>query len=98
MGTRQSASTLGNLKATLKQRSCYKLVIGNWGISSLPVKEHELVKKVKRYSLNVVGMTLYSWTIGANFCSGVEPAKFAQAGVGILGGHCWQVVLMNGSH
>jgi len=41
MRTAQSDSSL--LQATRNQQSCHKLVIGNWNITSLTGKEHELV-------------------------------------------------------
>jgi len=56
MGTAQSASTLGDLRATHKRQFRHKLGIGNWNISSLRGKEYELVDEVKRYSLDVVGV------------------------------------------
>jgi len=34
-----------------KQQSCHKLVVGNWNITSLIGKEHELVEEAKRYPL-----------------------------------------------
>jgi len=87
MGTAQCASTLGDLRATRK-RQCrhklHKLVIGNWNITPLMGKEHELVEEAKQYYLDVVGIC---WTKshGSNtvepddgsklFYSGVEPAR-----------------------
>jgi len=44
LGTAQSASTMGELKATCKRRCCHKLVIGNWNISSLTRKKHEALE------------------------------------------------------
>ena len=88
MGTAQSASTMGDLRATHKRQFRHRVMSGNWNISSLRGKEHELVEKVKLYSPDVVGI---SWTKlrvsniaelddGWNlFYSGVEPAQFAQA-------------------
>jgi len=50
----QSASTLGDLRATRKRQSRHKLVIGNLHITSLKGKEHELIEEAKRYSLDAV--------------------------------------------
>jgi len=91
MRTAQSAATLGDLTATRKRKSWHKLVILNWNITSLTEKEHELVEKAKRRSLDVAGISSTKrggsntvemdggWRL---FYSGTEPAKFAQAGVG----------------
>jgi len=88
----QSASAVGFLKATLKRQSRHKLVIGNWSITSLIEKEHELVEEAKWYSLGVLLVGISSTkcrrcnTVQPNdvwklFYSGVEPAKFSKGGV-----------------
>jgi len=46
--------------------------------------------------LSVVVLTLQSWSMAGKFYSGVESARFAQAGVGVA--RSWQVMLMNRSH
>jgi len=62
---------------------------GTCNITSLSGKEHELVEEAKRYSLDVVGISSTkrrdSNTVDVDngwklFYSGVDPAKFAQAG------------------
>jgi len=45
METALSAYTLGDLRATRKRQSRYKLVIGTWNITLLMCKENELVKE-----------------------------------------------------
>ena len=93
MGTAKSVSTLEDLRATRKRKSRHNLVIGNWSIISLRGKEHELVEEAKRLSLDIAGISSTK-RCGSNiaeldngwklFCSGVESAQFAQAGVEIL--------------
>jgi len=92
-GTAKSASVLGDLKDTRKRQSCHKLVIGNWNITSLTGKEHELVEEAKRYSPDVVGIsstkrrgcnTVELDDVWKLFYSSVVPAKYTQAGVDIL--------------
>jgi len=56
-GTAQTAFTQRGLKATSKRQSCHKLVIGNWNISLLTRKEHELVERAKRYSMDIVSIS-----------------------------------------
>ena len=64
----------GSLEAARKRQSCHKLVIGNWNITSLTRKEHDLVEQAKGYSLDVVcisftkrhGSKLQSCTMGGN--------------------------------
>ena len=46
-GTAESAFILRDLKVTRKRQYCHKLVIGNWNISLLTGKEHELVEEAK---------------------------------------------------
>ena len=93
MGTAQSASTLWDLRATSKWQSWHKLGKGNWKITSLTGKEHELVDEAKRYFPDVVGISSTKrrgyntvelddgWKLSY---SGVESAKFAHAGMGYL--------------
>jgi len=93
MWTAQSTSTLGGLTNTCKRQSRHELVIGNWDITSRMGKEHGLVEKAKRHSLDVVGISSTKgrgsntvelddgWKLS---CTGVEPAKFTQAEVRIL--------------
>ena len=95
MRTAESASVLGDLKATRKMLSCHKLVIGNWNITSLTRKDHELVEETKRYFLILDVAGIFStkgrspnavelddgWKL---FYSGSEPATCAHAGVGML--------------
>ena len=93
MGTAQTAATLLWEIRTRKWQSCHKLVVEKRNIISLTRKKHELVEEAKRYSLDVVGISWIKrrgshivelddeWNL---FCFCVEPAKFAQAGVGIL--------------
>jgi len=57
MGAAQSVSSLGVLKKTRKRHSRYELVAGNWNITSMTGKEHELLEEVKRYSLDVVDVS-----------------------------------------
>ena len=68
----------------------------NCNITSLTGKEHQMVEEAKRCSLDIIGISSTGrrgcstvelddeWKF---FYSGVEPAKFAQAGVGILVSH-----------
>ena len=69
------------------------LRIGNWNISSLTGKEHELREEAKRYRLDIAGVSSTRWrgsgTVDLQegwklFYSGVDAALSAQAGVGIL--------------
>ena len=81
-------------------RKCYrnrereqKLHIGTWNVTSLTGKESELVDEAIRYRLDIVGVSFTKrkghgtlvlhkrWQL---FYSGVDPARRAQAGVGIL--------------
>jgi len=48
----EEQGTLEDVKATRKQRSRHKLVIGNWNIASLNDKERQLVEEAKRYTLD----------------------------------------------
>jgi len=63
------------------------------GISLHSQKKHELAKEAKQYSLDAVSISSTKCRGSNNvkldsgwklFCSGVESAQFAQAGVGIL--------------
>ena len=59
MGTAQSAS-IGDLtlSATRIQQSGHnKLVVGNWNITSLTRKGHQLVDEAKLYSMDAVGIS-----------------------------------------
>jgi len=56
IGTAQSASTLGNLKATRQRQSYHNLVIGNENVTSLIGKSMNWLKNSNDiYSLDVVG-------------------------------------------
>jgi len=79
MGTAQSASTPGHLKATGNRQSFHKLVIGNWNVTSLTGKEHEPLEEAKDIPCvgDISSTKLCRSTI-------VEPEEFAQAKVGIL--------------
>jgi exonuclease III len=77
----------------LQKRQRHGLKIGTWNLLSLTGKELELVEEVKRYRLDIVGLSSTKrrgsdqldlpegWKL---FLSGVDPAMSAQAGVGIL--------------
>lgn len=93
MRTAQSASALGGLIATRKHQSCLKLVIGKWNVTTLTGKKHEVVKKAKRHSLDIVDISstyhhafkTVKWEDGwKHFYSSVELANFVQVGVGYL--------------
>ena len=73
--------------------NCRDLAIGNWSVSSLREKEHELVYEAQQYRLDVVRISSTkrqgSGTVELNggwkiFYSGVDAAMSAQAGVGLL--------------
>jgi len=53
----RNASTLRDLKTTQKRQSRHTLVIGNWNITSLTEKEHELVEEAKRYFLDIFSIS-----------------------------------------
>jgi len=92
MGTAQSASTPGHLKATGNRQSFHKLVIGNWNITSLTGKEHEPLEEAKDISpvlvtslrRNFLGLLLLSQKSLPRLRWGYYQAL------------SWQVVLVNG--
>ena len=71
----------------------HQLLLGNWNILTLTGKELELVEEVKRYHLDIIGVSSTKrrgsgivdldggWKL---FCSGADPSMSAQAGMGIL--------------
>ena len=67
--------------------------MGNWNVTSLKVKEKELVWEAEQYHLNLVGVSSIkcrgSYTVELNegwklFYAGVDVTMFVQAGVGIF--------------
>ena len=81
------------LKAIRKRQSSHTLVVGNWDITSLTRKKHELVEEAKRYSLDVDCISSTnpqdSYVVEPGdgwkfFYVCVEPTKHVQARVKIL--------------
>ena len=90
----QSASTPGDFRVTRKQQSCHKVVAENWNHTSIIRKEHKLVEEAKQYSMDVIAISS-TMCHGANtvklgnvwklFYSSIQPVKFTQPGMTILG-------------
>jgi len=102
MGKAQSASTLGNLKATSKWQTCHKLVLET-GTSLHPQGENTNWSRkpndiprmlLASHWLSVVVLTLFSWTMGGNSST---PALSHQI-LPRLEYTCKHFVLMKGPH